>query len=313
MSRGAPCSPPPPSVPIASPRGPAGPAWLLPSLPPVWDPGLGLGGGAHPSAGPGPSAAGGSGGSAARRCSPGRAALRWGSRFLCWLPGDWFPLISRTGRGRLHFLPLHTSLSLDLSPFPPPSLPPFFPSSQLLQKSYNRPGCGTGAAGGRRRERIPAHLGKGRGAALPGGGRLRGPGQGSGTGGRNNRSCSGWPSLRGEPPASGAGGGCGAAAGRARRALRVPGPRSVRGSGTASGCAGTGRPRDPCGTLPCPAPRERTWAGVPAHGQSRDWALPRWYRRRDAAFCAGGEGRGTAEGQSPRRDRARGTCLAEPG
>lgn len=55
-----------------------------------------------------------------------RAELRWGSRFLCWLPGDWFPLISRTGRGRLHFLPLHTSLSLDLSPFPPPSLPPFF-------------------------------------------------------------------------------------------------------------------------------------------------------------------------------------------
>lgn len=44
VSRGARSSSPP-SVPIASPRGPAGPPRLLPSLPPVRDLGLGLGGG----------------------------------------------------------------------------------------------------------------------------------------------------------------------------------------------------------------------------------------------------------------------------
>lgn len=70
---------------------------------------------------------------------------------LCWRPAGCFPLISRTGRGRPHFLPSHTSLSLDLNPFPPPSLPPcplpFFPSSRLLQKSYNSPCCGARIAG----------------------------------------------------------------------------------------------------------------------------------------------------------------------
>lgn len=70
---------------------------------------------------------------------------------LCWRPAGCFPLISRTGRGRPHFLPSHTSLSLDLNPFPPPSLPPCplpsFPSPRLLRKSYSLPCCGTGFAG----------------------------------------------------------------------------------------------------------------------------------------------------------------------
>lgn len=57
--------------------------------------------------------------------------------------------------------------------------------------------------------------------------------------------------------------------------------------------------------VPCSAlPRESAdGRGVLAHGRSGDSVLPHWCHRRaprDAAFWMGGEGRGTAEGQSPR-------------
>lgn len=199
------------------------------------------------------------------------------------------------------------SPSISVPSLPLPSPLSFSPSSQLLQKSYNRPGCGTGAAGVRRRERIPARLGKGRGAALPGrwsplGTRAGERGWGGGGVGVEE-TIDRAPARRPcEPAASRERGGPG------MRGL--PGPRSPRGNGAGGGRAGAGRPRDPCGgpcpALPCPG-GARMGAGSLRTGGAGSRCS------RAGAPRATAVPRGTfllawvARAEAPRRDRAQET------